>query len=409
VAVLLFTGLVAGAYPALFMSRFRPANVLQGGNAGGRRGSLRRVLVVTQFALSIGLICATGVVYSQMGYMRGMEPGYDREHVLALPIRGAVAEAYPTLKNRLLQLPGIAGVTASSHRPSNIFSNSDSADWDGRLEDQSISLYLSWVDCDYVRTNGMDLVAGRDYAADRPADWESGFVINQAAARIMGMESPVGERLSFGGREGHIIGVVRDFHFESLRSAIEPLVLLHSTSGYSTILVRVAAGQATRMVPAIGEVWRQVVPEYPFDYSFLSDDFDRIYLSEARMSDIMTGFAGFALFIACLGLFGLAAHAAERRTREIGIRKALGATEFGTILLLCREFLLLVGVAVLIAWPVTGWIMDRWLDDFAYRTALRPEIFILAGGVALVIALLTVSSQAWRAARTNPVDALRYE
>ena len=410
IAVLLSACLVAGSYPAFFLSRFRPVQVLRSGSVTSvKRGRFRKALVVAQFTLSIGLICATGVVYSQLHYIQALNPGYDRDHVLCLPVRGEVARDYTALKREISRLSGVRGVTAASHRPSQIGSNSGGADWDGRDPEHDISLYFTWVDYDYLKTTGIELAAGRDYSQNRPSDETEAFVINESAAKIMGMETPVGARLRFAEKEGRIIGVARDFHFESLHSAIEPLVMLIGQPFFSTIMIRLEPGNPKEVLVGIENVWRRLVSEYPFDYSFLNDDFDAMYRAENRMGDVMTGFAVFALFIACLGLFGLAAFAAERRTREIGIRKVLGASTNQTVSLLCREFVILVAISVLIAWPLVGWLMNIWLADFAYRTDLPLDVFLWSASITMAIALLTVSSQALRAASINPVKALRHE
>jgi putative ABC transport system permease protein len=408
--IVLITGFIAGSYPALFLSSFHPARVLKGTASSGASGAVfRKILVVIQFSLSISLIIGTGVVYSQLKYMKTKTLGYETDHLLSVQMWGSVNESFGALKKELLKHPGVVAVSASSSKPSRIYSNAGGADWEGKDPEQDVSVNFTSVDYDYFETAGMEMVGGRSYSRDFPADSDSAYVINEALQKLMGFDSAVGERFTFGERTGTVIGVVKDFHFLSLRKKIEPLVLLLQPQNNANLLIRIQPENVVASLADIEETWRRVVPGFPFEYEFINEDFAIMYRTEQRMGSVLKYFSFLAVFVACLGLFGLASYAAEQRTREIGIRKVLGASLHQIAFGLCREFALLVLLANLVAWPVVYFAMRNWLGGFAYRTTMGWEIFFLAGVLALVIALLTVSYQALKAALSNPARALKYE
>ena len=415
VILTIITAFIAGFYPSLFLSSIKTVNVLKGEPVTGRgSGILRKVLVVFQFTLSVFLIIGTIVIYKQLVYIRNIDLGFDKEHVFYIYMRGEIGKNYEVIREEFSKNPHVIGMSATMHSPTHIGSNSGGADWDGKDPEMKVLIGYSAFDYDYIETMGIEMITGRsfsrDYPSDRITDSTAAFLVNEEVVRIMGTDNPIGQRFDFAGRKGTIVGVMKNFHYHSARNKIEPLAIhCRKAEELSALVVKLGPGDITKIMKELEEAWHNILPIYPFDYIFLDQDYDRMYRAEERMGDIIKYFTILGIIIACLGLFGLASFTAERRTQEIGIRKVVGAHISTIIGLLTREFTYLVLFSCIIAVPAAYFIMRMFLQEFAFHTNLNWWIFALACLAALIIANLTVSFQAVRAALINPAEALRYE
>ena len=409
------TTFIAGIYPSVFLSSFKPVNILKGElSTGVRSGLFRKILVIFQFTLSVFLIIGTIVIYKQMIYMRNIDLGFNKEHILYIYLRGDIKNNYYTLKEELLKNPNVIGVSATMHTPTHIGSNSGGADWDGKDPELLSLIGFSAVDFDYIETLQIEILAGRsfskDYSTDLATDSTGVFLVNEEVVKIMGVENPVGMRFDFLGLKGKIIGVMKNFHYQSARNKIEPLALVVSDVRWlNSMVVKIGPGDITKTMKEVTDAWNKIMPQYPLEYHFVDEDYDNMYRTDVRISKIIQYFTILAIIIACLGLFGLASFTSEQRTREIGIRKVMGARVIKIVYLLSAEFTRLVLISCLLAVPLAYFVMKRFLQEFAYHTHLDWWIFALAGITALVIAVLTVSYQAVRTSLINPAEALRYE
>ncbi len=408
----LFLGVFAGSYPAFFLSAYQPAKTLKGEIKRGQRSvRFRRVLVVTQFAFSIALIAGTGIVATQLNFLRAQKLGFAKEQIAVLRMKArALRLQYQTVKEELLRLPGVVSVAAVSNVPGSRF-NGNPIQWRTE-EDQDVAQMR--VDYDFFRTLDIPLAAGRPFQREMTTDADSAFILNETAARLYNWDNAVGQRITWFDddhtRRGTIIGVVRDFHFQSLHTRIEPLIInIGQSRAFNYFLVKLESDNLAATMQSLAPVWKKFDPEFDFEYSFLEADFDQLYRAEARIQTLFGYFTALAIFIACLGLYGLAAFTTQQRTKEIGVRKVLGASVASVVGMLSQDFIKLVVLANLFAWPAAYCAMSLWLQDFAYRVPINWAVFVLAGLGALVIALLTVSTQAFKAATTNPVEALRCE
>jgi len=414
VAIAVVTGIAAGSYPALFLSRLQPAAVLKGQvSKGAKKQRFRKILVAAQFAISVFLLVCMIILNDQLDFIRDRGLGFDKEHIVNLKLRGSLRKNFQTVKQELLKNPGILSATMTHSGFANNSSSTSSVEWDGKDENKIVLMWVHSVDYDYFETFGLAMAGGRFFSEDYASDAEHGFVVNEAAVKMMGIESPVGKRFTyhFPGytREGTIIGVVKDYNFRSLHNTIEPLLLVNTPWWTTDVFIRISPGDVSETVDFIENTINTIVPDYPFEFSFLDEDIDNLYRTEQRAGTLVKYGSLLALFIACLGLFGLASLAAEQRTREIGIRKVLGASVTGIITLVAKDFLILVFVANLISWPAAYFTMNVWLQNFAYRIDTGVAAFILAAALSVVIALVSVSYQAIRAATADPVESLRYE
>ena len=409
----ILVGFISGSYPALMLSSFKPVTVLKGSQILSRKSMFRMVLVIVQFTISIILIIAMGVVFQQMQYVTNKDLGYNKDHLIILSSNKKIKENLNSFKSQLLRDPDIKMVTSSRLVPSNMLLNS----WRGSIFDGNKTVPLNFrlavqeVDYDFFKTYQIKFTSGRDFSKNYATDDSAAFILNESAVHQLGWnaQQTIGKRMKYGDRNGRIIGVVHNFNFESLHNQIVPIIFLITKTGNNQVTVRISGKNIPATLDFLKKKWKEYRPDYPFDYTFLDNQLAGLYSKDQKIGDVFGIFAVIAIIIACLGLFGLASYTAEVRTKEIGIRKVLGAKVSGIVALLSKEFLLLILIANLIAWPLSYYFMNKWLNEFAYKTRFSFWLFIAAGVIAMIITILTISYQSIKAAIANPVKSLRYE
>lgn len=411
----LLIGVLSGSYPAFYLSSFEPLRVLKGKlSTGSKSTAMRRLLVVLQFCISAILIVSTGVIFQQLSYIQNKTLGYDKDHILTVNLNEEIASKFKVFKNTLLGHPSIDNIGTSSRIPTIQLLDSGGAEVeiDGEMEAPEVTIKSLRVDHDFLDTYNIKIMAGRNFDKAMQSDDTAAFLLNEAAVKMIGWESndkAINKKMTYSGRKGRVIGVVQDIHFETLQNQISPLIMYIPQGHGRIVSIKMKGDQVNETINFIETQWAQFSPNTPIQYRFIDERFDRLYEPENRRAQLFTGFSIIAIFLACLGLFGLSSFTVSQRSKEISIRKVLGASIAEIVSILSKEFIILVSISIIVAFPLAYVFSQEWLQNYAYRIELNLLPFILAGILSLLIAFCTISLQTFKAANSNPVDALKDE
>ena len=404
---IIILGIISGSYQAIILSSFSPANIFKTKLASSGKGlTLRTIIVVIQFTLAVSLLIGTGIIYSQLKFMQKKDLGFDKENLFYLRMNRDLEAKYETFKNITDQIPGVNNITRSSSLPNKVWNIMRGITWEGNPSDEGSAFAFIAADKNFVETVDLEIVQGRNFSEELKTD-ENAILINEKSLEMMEVEDPIGMKFDEDGFE--IIGVVKDFNSLPLSYAIEPLLIANIPDYFYYLILKISGDNTLETIESLKKAWLEICPDFPFEYRFLDETFQSTYEAEVKAGTLFRVFAGLGIFIACLGLFGLASFLTEQKKLEIGIRKVMGSSSCGIIWQLSKQFVRWVIVANIIAWPLAWFLMKTWLEGFVYRTSANPLIFIAAGLLSLVIAFVTISLKTWKAANTNPAKILKYE